>query len=141
MRYLIEDVECGVTTDVMGYPFVEAKFKSDAGEEFYLSTAIIEGLISFYKTTKSTFELQTDKNHEMTDEEEEYIQNSEIGNNETILDMPSVKIEGYDLYRYITYIAASCTFDSEPYYEDVMDYVNETKGKYIVPAEQLTKIN
>ena len=137
-RYFIESVKCGVGEGgmacgpVSGPIVAEAKVRTDNGDEFYMSLAEVEGIPNFFKSPRSTYELQVEE--EMDDEELEEFQSYfvETGDYAEIFEDPDP--EWFQLYRYLIYIVRADWDDCEKFQE-------ETAGKWLdeidVPASDL----
>ena len=107
-NYFIMDAKAGVGEGGMacgpvGGPIVaEAQLKNEAGQEFFISLAEVDGLPNFFKTDYSTFEEQL--SFDMSDEEIEMLDKSymDAGEYEELLTDPDP--EWIDVFRYLMYL-------------------------------------
>lgn len=134
-RYLIEDIkygECegGFACGPVDGPIVaEAKIRTDAGEEFYLSLADVVGLPNFYKTPVTTFEQQLNMDEAIIDiMDAGFI---ETGDYDEIFEKRDP--EWFQLYRYLIFFVSESEYECDK-------FAKLTVGKYIdeieIPASE-----
>lgn len=111
-RYFIEDTKCavgetGIGMSVMDEPTVsEALVRTDSGERFYLSLLEIEGMLGFYKSAHSLFDVLIGTNSDEAAIEE--ADSCSVASYEGYWDLfEEPDPEWFELLRYLIYIARS----------------------------------
>lgn len=124
-RYFIMDVKAGAGEGgmacgpVSGPIVVEVQLKDEAGQEFYVSLADVEGIANFFKTDMSTYKDQLD--FDMDDEMIEMLDEHCLEAHEYKYIFQKKGSEWYDVYRYLIYLA-HC------YEDEAESYIQATKG-------------